>query len=495
MPKGIEATTTGTALNLQDLEALIHRDLDYLNLPAKPWVLPLHDAPEPTYDVVVVGAGMIGLAATAALRLRGISSVICLDRAPEGTEGPWVTYGRMVTLRTAKSACGPALGIPSLTFRAWFEAQFGNAAWEHLNKIPRAQWMDYLIWYRRVLDLPVRNGMDVTDIAPQDDGLIRVTVRGASTPVLARRVILATGIDGLGAPSLPAVTNGISPRFCAHSADMIDFTALAGKRVGVVGAGASAMDNAASALEAGAAGVDLFVRREALPSVDKFTGISSDGLVMGYVGLPDAVKWEMMRLGLDAPVPPPRDSTRRVFRHKNARLHVNAPLLSVEETASALTVTTPHGETELDFLIFATGFSCDVTSRPELSSFASKISLWDDHYTPPAGEESKSLGQSPYLAPDFSFVAREDSDKEPLSRIYCLCFASVLSHGKLTSGAPAMDEAVQRLVHGVAASFLRENSQDWLNIFREFDRPELLGDEWHPEQIVNGTSTKVKSNA
>ena len=43
--------------------------------------------------------------------------------------------------------------LPALTFRAWFESQFGLAAWQAMDKIPRLQWADYLRWYRQVLGL------------------------------------------------------------------------------------------------------------------------------------------------------------------------------------------------------------------------------------------------------------------------------------------------------------------------------------------------------
>src|SRR5690606_5228404 len=82
--------------------------------------------------------------------------------------------------------------------------------------------------------------------------------------------------------------------------------ALVGKRVAVVGAGASAMDNAAAALEAGAAQVDIFVRRDTIPRIDKFTGIGSRGMTHGYVGLPDETKWRYMVEGERAQIPPPR---------------------------------------------------------------------------------------------------------------------------------------------------------------------------------------------
>ena len=69
-----------------------------------------------------------------------------------------------------------------LTFRAWYEAQFGCEAWERLGKIPRPMWMDYLRWYRDVLDLPVENGIEVTRIEPAADGLLRLVLRGAAEP-------------------------------------------------------------------------------------------------------------------------------------------------------------------------------------------------------------------------------------------------------------------------------------------------------------------------
>lgn len=57
-----------------------------------------------------------------------------------GKEGPWVTYARMVTLRTPKHLTGLDYGMPSLTFQAYYEARFGAEAWARLDKIPRELW-------------------------------------------------------------------------------------------------------------------------------------------------------------------------------------------------------------------------------------------------------------------------------------------------------------------------------------------------------------------
>src|SRR5581483_6679130 len=112
-------------------------------------------------------------------------------------------------------------------------------------------------------------------IRPFGDDLLELDIQDETGParVLTRRLVLATGRDGLGGPFVPDLVRHIDKRFWAHSAEDIDFTALRGRRVGAVGAGASAMDNAATALEAGAASLDLFIRRADIPRVNKFTGI------------------------------------------------------------------------------------------------------------------------------------------------------------------------------------------------------------------------------
>ena len=112
---------------LAALEARLHQDLSWLELPAKNWTLPHTLEDQPVLDVAVIGGGMAGLAAAASLKHLGIG-VVVFDRSPAGFEGPWATTARMETLRSPKQLTGPALGLPALTFRAWFEAQFGTDA-------------------------------------------------------------------------------------------------------------------------------------------------------------------------------------------------------------------------------------------------------------------------------------------------------------------------------------------------------------------------------
>lgn len=190
--------------SLAELEARLAYNLACLNYPPPNWVIPTPGV----VDVVVIGAGMSGLVAAFALLRRGIRAVRILDRAPAGAEGPWVTFARMETLRSPKELVGPAADIPAMTFRAWFTAQHGEAAWEALFRIPRPMWMDYLKWYRAVLSLSVENGVDVLRIAPSD-GQLRLDL-GDGRAIDARKVVLATGRAGLGRAAIPAFIGGAS---------------------------------------------------------------------------------------------------------------------------------------------------------------------------------------------------------------------------------------------------------------------------------------------
>lgn len=474
--------------SLAELEARLAQDLLWLNRPARPWVEARHADGAEVLDVAVVGAGLNGLIALAALGMHGIYRVRAFDRAPAGREGPWVTYARMDTLRTAKELPGLALGMPALTFRAWYEARFGRAAFEAMGLIPTAQWMDYLVWYRKVLGLDVVNEAEVTAVAHRDDGLFELTYRqgDAAHVAFSRRLVIASGLDGLGAPVVPAVAQRIDPRYRAHGADAIDMQALQGRRVAVVGSGSSAMDNAASALEAGAARVDIFVRRETLAKIDKLAGIGGLGTRHGYFDLPDADKWEIMSEAAKATTPPPRHSVLRVSAWPNAHFHLSSPVLDLVERGGAIELVTPKGRYCADFIIFATGFGIDFSQRPEFSAITERALLWGEAYRPPPDRANPALALSPYLGPAFEFTPRPGNpDHAWLSHAYCFSFPSLLSHGKINSGIPSVNEGAATLANGIARSLFREDRGALLEKFHAYAGSELTGDEWTDADAIS----------
>lgn len=472
-------STPTSAGGLAELELQLREDLELLELPAKPWV-PVHTHESNTVrDVVVIGAGMCGLAATAKLILSGITNVVAYDIAPAGLEGPWVTFARMQTLRSPKTLHGPSLGLPRLTFRAWFTAQFGVAAWETLDKIPKGQWMDYLIWYRQVLQLPVHNEVKMTGLSFVGD-LIAVDIEGAEAGrILTRRLVLATGRSGLGGFAVPGFLEGVDTARWAHSADNIDFASLKGKRVAVIGAGASSMDNAATALEAGASAVDLLIRRKQMPRVNKMTGIGSQGVVQGMHGLDDAWKWKFVEYTGSTQTPPPRSSTLRVSRHANARFFLDCAILAVSEDDLGLLIETTQGLMRYDFLIAATGFSNDFNNRPEFAEIARHIRSWEHgRQTLEMGTARKGMSDAPDLGASFEFRERVPGTCPGLKHIYCFNDAAMLSHGKVSGDIPAVSAGADRLVRGITASLFAADVETHFANLVAYDTPELMGDEW-----------------
>ncbi|MER5173045.1 NAD(P)/FAD-dependent oxidoreductase [Thioclava kandeliae] len=463
-------------MSLADLEARLAEDLAVLNLPAAPWV----PAREGVTDVLVIGGGMCGLAALAQLRFLGIERSFAVDANPQGFEGPWKIFARMRTLRSPKTLTGPALDQPSLTFRAWFTAQWGRAAWGALDKIPKGQWMDYLRWYRRVLALPVRNDIRLVDL--RDKGaLLSATLEGpkGQRQVLARRVVLATGRSGLGGGAMPDMLRALPAAYCAHSADGIDFTALKGRRVTVIGAGASAFDTAATALEAGAARVDMLIRRARIPAVNKLTGIGSPGTQIGLGQVPPEWKLKIHAYAARAQVPPPSHSVRRATDFPNAFLHLDCALLGAELQGEELHLQTSRGAFTTDFVISATGFRNDFTDRPELSELAAHIALWRDRGDFPTDLPADGpLGQAPDLAPDFSFIEKSEGRCPALRRIHCFNDAAMLSMGKVSGDIPAVSVGARRLGEAIVAQFFTEDIDAQFARLQAYDKPELLGDEY-----------------
>jgi FAD-dependent urate hydroxylase len=475
---------TDIPVGLPALEQRLQRDLAYLCWPGVTWMPErLHNGVR-VMDVAIIGAGQAGLVAAAALQKLGIHATV-LDRSGKDFEGPWATTARMETLRSPKQLTGPALGLPALTFRAWFEAQFGETAWERLDKIPRLQWMDYLRWYRRVMKIDVRNDTLVTGILPQIDGLVRLALNSTSTDqpateVFARRVVLATGRDGLGGASVPAFTSQLQRRLWAHSSDAMDYRQLKGQRVGVVGAGSSAMDSAASALEAGAASVDLLIRRADIPRINKSKAAGVPGLVQGHYDLPDGWKWRIRHYINVQQVPPPRNSTQRVSRHANARFHVSSPIVDVQDLGNVITVSTPRREFTFDFLIVSTGFQVDWTRRPEYVAIAPHVRAWRDVYTPDAGDEDQELGESPYLGPVFELQEKTEGACPGMDRIHCFCYPATISHGTVSGDIPSISDGARRLASGIASLFYREDVDAHFATLQAFSEPEIFGDEWTP---------------
>ncbi|KAF1053492.1 MAG: FAD-dependent urate hydroxylase [Stenotrophomonas maltophilia] len=475
-----------SANGLAALQARLREDLEWLELPARRWGRPRQIDGEEVLEVAIIGAGMAGLAVAASLTHLGVQARL-FDQAPRGYEGPWATTARMQTLRSPKQLTGPALGLPALTFRAWYQAQHGLDGWQALDKIPRLVWADYLRWYRQVLDLDVHNEQRISAVLPRADGCVELQVDSSAgrRRVLARHLVIASGRDGLGGRWLPAIARQLPEHCWAHSADGLQDAWFAGKRVAVIGAGASAMDSAATALEAGAARVDVLVRRPDLVRINKGKGMGSAGTVHGFWRLPDDWKWRLRHYLNTQAVPPPQGSTLRVSAAPNARLLFDAPIERLTLDADGtIQLRTPAAELRYDFLVFATGFCVDWSQRPEYAAIEPHIRRWGDRYEARPGEEDEELRQSPDLGQAFEFQQRTPGACPGLERVHCFTYPAALNHGTVSGDIPAISEGAQRLSRALVASLYGEDIEEHFAAAEAFSEPELQGDEWQVGQLT-----------
>ena len=474
----------GADLATAALAALARAELASLAYPDRAWVPPAFGpSGQVVHDVLVVGGGQSGLGLCAALRAQGVRNVLVVDRAPSGQEGVWDTFARMPELRTPKALNGLDLGLPALSVQRWYTARFGEGAWSAIDRIPRTAWMDYLRWYRATLQLPVENDCEVTDVrqglrSTDGDGrLLAVdTVRhGQRQTRLARLVVLATGTDGAGAWRVPAfIADALPADRRHHSSDPIDFGAMRGRRVAILGHGASAFDNAVAALRAGAATVDLCFRRAALPRVNPHRHIETAGLMTHYARLGDTTRWQVARHFRRVDQPPPRGSFHLALSMPGFAMHAGCGWNAVQWTGSEVAIDTPRGRLLADHVICATGQQFDLAARPELRTLGPAVARWSDRYTPPASEADANLGAHPYLGEHYEFRPRRAGGDDWVERVFAFNSASFVSHGPHSTSISGHKHALPRLVRGLTQRLFLDQEASLVDELRRYDETDLV---------------------
>lgn len=468
-----------TNATLPALEADLARQLSLIGFGGADWTRPRAHPEGHVHDVIIVGGGQSGLAAAFGLLRERISNILVIDENPEGFEGPWETYARMITLRTPKELNPIDFGVPALTYRAWWEAQHGAAGWDAVDKIARGDWMDYLRWYRRVLLLPVRNDTRLTRIEPLGDGLHRLHIEG-QPPLLTRKVILATGIQGGGEWHTPAMISDTLPRHLyAHTSEPVDYAALDGKSVGILGGGASAFDNANMALTLGVAEAHVFIRRKVLPRINPIRFMERVGFTGRYPALSDTEKYAVMASFLGHNQPPTNDTFDRAASWPGFALHLGSPWTSVEHVDGKVKVTTPQSSHMFDFVVLSTGLVSDPGLRPELAAVAPHIARWADRVTPPSGSANPLIDAHPYLGPGFELLPRTPDGERALHGLFAFNYSALISLGLSASALSGLQTALPRLIRGISDQLFLDDREALVADLIAYEEAEFVG-EWPP---------------
>ncbi len=458
------------------LEARVRDELAKTQHPKTRWIAPrLGPDGREALDVLIVGAGQSGLAVGFGLRRSMVERILLVDKAPQGREGPWRTYARMATLRSPKDMPGPDLGLPSLGYEAWHEARYGRAHWEALSFIARTDWADYLDWFRDQIGLPIENDTEVIDIAPAD-GLLAATLQsgGARRVVYARKVVLCTGQESTGPWHVPAALADLPAGKLYRTDDPLHAAELAGRDVLVIGAGASAFDNAGTALEAGARSVRVLCRRLDPQVIQPYRWLTFAGFLKHLADMPDEWRWRFMRHVLAMREGFPQMTWDRCARHDAFELVTGADVTASRMEGERVVLETTAGRQAADLVIVCAGIDMAFATRPELARAAPFITTWADRYTPPEAERDARLGAFPYLAPDYAFIAREPAAAAWLADLHLFTIASTLSFGPSGSSLNAMTIAVPRLVDGITRAFFAADLDRHWDSLRAFDIPAAI---------------------
>ncbi len=466
---------TGLTPALMALEARALSDLALVEKPLRQWVPPRKlPSGELVRDVVIIGAGLSGLAIGFGLKQQGVGNVLVIDAAAQGEEGPWITTARMRTLRSPKTLTGPDLGLPSLTYRAWHEAVYGPQSWNSLEMIARQDWMAYLIWFRRVIGLDIRNDTRLLAIEEGPNGLInlRLDHNGAAETLACRKVVLATGMEGSGGLHIPDAIVGALPRErWTHSGEAFDATTLAGKDVGVIGAAASGFDWAVTALEAGARSVTVLARSQALPQTEVLDWSNFPGFLNHFSDLDDMQRYRFARRLLSFKTPPTIAMYELAMGFPNCRLALGTRTGAAQLDGDAITLTADSGERyRFDHLLLGTGYSIDLPRRPELAGLVDEIALWKDRFTALPGEEDPALLAYPFLGPAFEFTEKVPGAAPILGNIHVFNHGAVPSLGPVCNGITGLKSGVPKIVAGISRGLFLADAQAHYHALDRYDK-------------------------
>jgi thioredoxin reductase len=318
-------------------------------------------------EVLVVGAGPYGLAATAHLRAHGVSTLVFGEPMAF-----WRDMPSGMLLRSPWQASHIADPHRKLTLDAFRD----DVAPDLEAPVPLQRFVEYGRWYAKaaVADTDPRL---IRVIRRVGDGFAATTADGET--VGADRVVVATGIGphAYMPPSLQRLGGG----WVSHASEHRDFAKFAGKAVAVVGGGQSALESAALMHEAGA-DVTVVMRRPAVRWLSRSARLHRMGRLakvlyaptdVGPAGLSRLVA--MPRLYAHVPTPARTPWTARCIRPAGAawlidrlaevRIVPDAEIVGTAVDTHLVALRLADGSTHtVSHIVCGTGYRVDIAASP-----------------------------------------------------------------------------------------------------------------------------------
>lgn len=328
--------------------------------------LPQSRAPEPDTDLLIIGAGPFGLALAALCQDEGLDPLV---------------VGKPMEFWQANMPDGMYLRSAS----DWHLDPSGDATIERFlngrgltpadaEPLSRQMYLDYTRWFQQQKGInPLPEYVRQLDVLEDGGPRFRATLEDGRT-LTARNVAVAVGFKYFKHEP-PDLLGRLPTGRSSHTCDLVDFSALAGKRVLILGGRQSAFEWAALLHEAGASAVHVSHRHDspAFTTADwSWVGPLVDAMVDDPAwfrslapGEQEAVRYRLWAEGrlkvepwLEARV---RRDTVHVWPHTE--------LVTCEEGPDgSLGVTLSNGERlEVDHVILATGYRVRIEQVPFLA--------------------------------------------------------------------------------------------------------------------------------
>jgi len=461
------------------LQKDVNEALSCIQHPNRPWVNSRYtQSQDPILDVAIIGGGQTGLTMAFSLKRHCIYNIRVFDLNPEDNSGSWIHIARMQTLRTPKTTTGPDLDIPVLSVKYWYSQKYGVDAWENLDFIPRLVWQDYLNWFRKVLKLPVQFNSSVGPLSWDEENQAYrfvVTEGNDKQTIFARKVILATGLEGSGGWMIPdCVKQNLSRSCYSQAAWPIDKASIEGKSIAILGAGPNAFDWVLEANRLGAKSIDLFSKRDQLVTLHCFKWGEFTGFLKCFTDLSDDQKYSFASRMYAMGQPPVPERVEAAFQMNNFTIHYSSPWKNVYEKDSKIVIETPTGNYQADFLIIATGWKCDLESRPELTLLVDQIAKWRDVYSPPPDRTYEKILDFPYLGKGFQFTPKDPQKASYLNSLFNMTGGGLVSNGFCAgTGLTGMKYSIDLITHEICSQFFLEDTNEYYISFDRYNKKDF----------------------